>query len=249
MHCLARLRAAVGADSIVLFAFALPDVFRGMATSAFKSAYGAPDVRPRIAIQVADTADLREAVYRFRYDIYVRELRRPQKDADHARGRIEDALDETGINLAAVDSVTGAVVGCVRTNLLRRGRLPLYERLYGTREWSAAQRDEASITTRMMVTRPLRRTSLPLRIAIAVYCLGIRERIATDVIDCNDPLRDFFARLGYVWRGHIEHPEYGRVNLMELALSDAAHLASTRSPFVPFLKRRDADSMASTSQD
>jgi hypothetical protein len=54
-----------------------------------------------IRIREASNHEELEAIFGFRYRIYVDEMGRPQKDADHDRRRIRDALDDTAFNLAA----------------------------------------------------------------------------------------------------------------------------------------------------
>ncbi len=70
-----------------------------------------------IRIAVVDSEEAREALFRFRYDIYVREMHRPQKHADHARGRLADPLDANAINLVAWQG--DRIVGCVRMSFRR----------------------------------------------------------------------------------------------------------------------------------
>ena len=70
-------------------------------------------------IRLAATDVELEALYAFRYRIYVEEMGRPQKYADHDMRRIRDPLDETGRNLVAWDN--SEIVGCVRVNFARDG--------------------------------------------------------------------------------------------------------------------------------
>ena len=52
-------------------------------------------------IRRAETSDELEAVYHFRYLIYVEEMQRKQAYADHVRRRIVDPLDDGAVNLVA----------------------------------------------------------------------------------------------------------------------------------------------------
>ncbi len=190
-----------------------------------------------IEIVQAVVPDVREAVFRFRYDIYVREMGRPQKDADHSRKRIEDALDETALLLAARDTGTGAVVGTVRTNVLGDGDIGVYAHLYGLQHLFAPERATTSITTRLMVERTKRGTVLAARLAAALYTYGLDRGVETDYIDCNAHLVPFFTHLGYLPVRLISHPEYGIVTLLRLDLQDAAHLQRAGSPFAALYER------------
>ena len=50
---------------------------------------------PGLEIRTADTDEEREAVYRFRYDVYVEEMGRYRATADHGRRRLVDPEDAT----------------------------------------------------------------------------------------------------------------------------------------------------------
>jgi GNAT superfamily N-acetyltransferase len=186
-----------------------------------------------MAIDIIDATDpsVREAVFRFRYDIYVREMRRRQKDADHERQRVEDILDRDAILLAAVDTGSGRVVGTARSNIVGRSEIGVYDRLYGLDALSARERTVTTITTRFMVDRERRGTVLAMQLARSLFARGAARGITTDYIDCNEPLVPFFERLGYRSIRTVEHPDYGAVRLMRLDLRDDGHLARVGSPF------------------
>lgn len=47
------------------------------------------------AVHTARTQEEREAVYRFRYEAYIEEMRKDYEDADHKKGWIHDVEDDT----------------------------------------------------------------------------------------------------------------------------------------------------------
>lgn len=186
-----------------------------------------------MAIDIIDAVDphVREAVFRFRYDIYVREMRRRQKDADHARCRVEDPLDRTALLLAAVDTVSGRIAGTARGNIVAGSDLGLYERLYGLDTLSRAERASTSITTRFMVDRVHRGSILAVQLARALFARGAARGVTADYIDCNEPLVPFFERLGYQSVRTIEHPDYGEVRLMRLEVRKEGYLSRPAGAF------------------
>lgn len=193
-----------------------------------------------MAFDIIDAVEpgIREDVFRFRYDVYVREMGRTQKDADHDRGRIEDALDSDAVLLAARHAITHGVAGTVRANLAGGRHLGLYEDVYGLWRLSGAERRVASITTRMMIERRLRKSPLALNLALALFERGLDRGVEIDFIDCNDHLVAFFEHLGYRRVGPIGHPDYGRVTLMRLDVHDLAHFRRVGSPFAGVHERR-----------
>jgi hypothetical protein len=184
-----------------------------------------------ISIQrVTSAADL-EAVYRFRYSIYVEEMRRPQRYALHAERTILDPLDVSAHVFSA--TVNGCVVGTVRCNVLARSDVGHYLVLYGLNELPHDLRRSTTITTRLMVAPRYRHGTLATRLASAIYEFGLRIGITQDFIDCNPPLDIFFTRLGYLrHKTDVLHPEYGSVCVMRLNLTDANHLRQIGSPFM-----------------
>lgn len=184
---------------------------------------------------VTDPADL-EKIYRFRYQVYVEEMHRFQKDADHVRRRITDALDIGGINIAAFEG--DEVVGVVRANESRNSRLGPYERFFQLDRMAPGQHpDHTSIVTRLMIAPHLRRSTLAVRLCIECYTLGLEEGIKWCFIDCNDHLVDFFQGMGFrPYIGKVVHEEYGEVTPMRLRLQDLKHLDAVRSPFAACLR-------------
>ena len=170
------------------------------------------------------------ALYAFRYRVYVEEMGRVQKHADHAARRIRDPLDATGHNLVALDGPR--IVGCVRLNFAADGGLDYYRHLLRMDALAPGYPRQVSLSTRLMVAPGRRGSALALRLCLACYDHGRRHGIRWNFIDCNDHLVEFFRRLGYVPTHRARHEEYGDVNVMRLDLQDRAHLEACNSPFL-----------------
>lgn len=183
------------------------------------------DIRP-----VVTDHELRQ-VYQFRYSVYVEEMKRPQRYANHESRIVVEPLDTHAHILAAFDK--DKLVGTVRINFCRDSNLNYYEELYGLREFASHHYPFAvSITTKFMVAREYRRTLLSARLATELYKLALREGIKVDFIDCNAHLESYFESLGYRrYKPPVNHHEYGQVLPMMLNLTDLNHLKHVRSPF------------------
>src|SRR5688572_20182496 len=105
--------------------------------------------RPTYSIRLATTDAERRAIYQLRYRIYVEEMRRPQKDADHAARLIVDSLDSFACLFGAWQGTE--CVGTVRQNLLRDGDIGAYREMYRLETLDAAEAARTSITTRLMI--------------------------------------------------------------------------------------------------
>lgn len=186
-------------------------------------------------IRVVEDVEGLEKIYRFRYQVYVEEMQRLQKDADHARRRIRDVLDDSAIHIAAFDG--DEVVGVLRANESRHTRLGFYESFFQLERLGNDHPQHTSIVTRLMIAPHLRRSTLAVRLCIEAYTLGLEEGIKWCFIDCNDHLVDFFRGLGFrPYIGKVRHEEYGEVTPMRLRLNDLAHLDAVRSPFAACLR-------------
>ncbi|HEV2335797.1 MAG TPA: GNAT family N-acetyltransferase [Stellaceae bacterium] len=191
-----------------------------------------------IPIRLVSTSHELEAIYQFRYQVYVEEMRRHQFYADHSAKKIEDPLDRGATNFAALQD--NEVVGTVRVNFPRTSNIEYYEAFMDMCSAGCFHPSATSICTRLMVAPRLRRTSLAMRLTQASYEFGLRNRIRYNFIDCDDHLIGFFIRLGYIVHRRAEHPEYGMGNVMRLDLLDRPRLVRQRSPFLAILDQSGA---------
>jgi GNAT superfamily N-acetyltransferase len=187
-----------------------------------------------IEIRKVRTESEANAVFRLRYDVYVEELRRTQRCADHTSRLIAEPLDSCANLLCAYDGQR--LVGTVRTNYTRCSPLAEYEHLYEMERAGTAHPHSTSVTTKLVVAPQYRGTVLAYRLAAATYVLALRDGIQFDFVDVYPARVAFFERLGY--RIHVPqavHPEYGQVVVMCLGMRDEAHFRKVKSPFLRYL--------------
>jgi hypothetical protein len=189
-----------------------------------------------IEIRKVRTTSEARAVFRLRYEVYVEELGRTQRHADHAARTIEEPLDACANVFCAYDGPR--LVGTVRSNYARCSSLNEYEALYEMRRCGAAHPQSTSVTTKLVVVPDYRPSMLAYRLAGATYYTGLCDGVLFDFVDVYPARVPFFERLGY--RVHLPqamHPEYGAVIVMRLGMRDAQHLAAVNSPFLRLLAR------------
>ncbi len=170
------------------------------------------------SVRLALTHAEKELLYSFRYRVYVEEMSRRQKYADHQLRRIEDPLDATGLNLVAWEGQN--VVGCIRVNLAWLGGVDYYCDLLRMSEFVPSYPEGVSVCTRLMVAADRRGSTLAFRLSDASYRLGMQHGVKWNFIDCNDHLVSYFMKHGYAWTHRPVHEEYGEVNAMLLDLSN-----------------------------
>jgi len=181
---------------------------------------------------MATSVEDQEAIYRFRYRIYVKLMRRRQEHVDHRLRTVQEPLDDRG--QIAFAMARGRVVATLRTNYLDDPAAEYYRRLYRSDLFEEVQLNRMTVTSKLMIAPEFRGTSLVLRlVAYMTRQLHYKEGVLFDLIDCNAPLVPFFERLGYDSHiGRALHREYGRVQPMFIALRDLEHLAARRSPLL-----------------
>lgn len=182
-----------------------------------------------IEIRPPASADELHSVYRLRYAVYVDEMNRVQRHADHDRKVIIEPFDATAVILGAFES--GVAVGTVRSNVSAQTDLLFYPHLYEMSIVGSFHPGNTSVTTKLVVAKPFRGTRLAIQLACAIYDAGRERGIEFDFIDCNPDMVSLYERLGYRrYRSEVVHPEYGVVIPMVLALSDLRHLIAVKSP-------------------
>jgi len=177
-----------------------------------------------------------EELFRFRYKIYVEEMHRMQFYACHKTKTIIDPLDRYAHQVVAHRN--GEIVGCIRANLLRRGPVGDYLDFYNLDKMAPAKRQNASICTRLMVSKEQRRTSVSIDIFKHLYEFGLAHNIETSHMDCNRHLIGFFEKFGYEFLYRTQHDEYGDVAVLRLFLEDYERLIEMNSPFAETARRR-----------
>ncbi len=192
-----------------------------------------------VRIHTAHSAGHAHDIFRIRYEVYVEELGRAQLHADHQARTIREPLDEHALIWVAYEDER--LVGTVRVNHANESDLGDYTALYEMARVGAAHPKRTSITTKLIVARDYRNSTLAYRLAMAGYRGMLQNGILHDFIDVFPARVPFFERLGY--RIHIpeaHHPEFGSVVVMSLAIRDAAHLERVGSPLLRYVAREAA---------
>jgi hypothetical protein len=200
-------------------------------------------IRNRFELFEAVDTQMRNDIYRFRYRIYVEQMGRRQKYADHANRRIVEPLDESARIYAAY--LNGTIVGTIRGNRFSDSATAYYRRLYRIDDRFAFQPDEMSLTTKLMFDPTLRGSLYPIRL-IVHYARDFNAQRACkiDFLDCNRRLLPFFLKLGYVdYLGWVFHSEYGTVRPLFCPADQVLRLQQLRSPLAAIARDLHDDNM------
>ena len=146
--------------------------------------------------EAVDTA-ARNDVYRFRYRIYVEQMGRRQKYADHVRKLIVEPLDEAARIYAAY--LDGIIVGTIRGNRFSDLATGYYRKIYRIDDRFPLSPDQMSLTTKLMFDPGLQRSLYPIRL-IVHYARDFNSgRLCKiDFVDCSRWLLPFFLKLEHM---------------------------------------------------
>lgn len=191
-------------------------------------------VRERVSFRVARSASEREAIYKLRYRVYVEEMGRNQKWADHPSRRIEEPLDAKGILIGAF--LGNELIGTCRLNFTHDPAIE-YRELYDFERFERLFPRKVMFTSKLMILPQYRGSALFLDFMRACFRLSLEAGAEANVIDCNDHLVGVFTRLGFrQYQEKVEHPLYGWVTPMVMFHFDLDHYRRVRSPLGPIVE-------------
>ena len=181
-------------------------------------------------IQVARRDEDRERIFRFRYDVYVTEMGKSPAEADHQKKIIRDELDEDAHLLYAEDE--GQIFGTVRLNCRSKKKFPdVWEQRYDIEKFAPSFGDHISMTSRMMVARDYRGSSVPAALVGAVYSAGREMGSKFDFCNCAPSLLEFYEQIGFrrFTDGFVDEDNGYHVPLV-MVVRDTQYLRQVRSP-------------------
>ena len=170
----------------------------------------------------------------FRYEVYVKELKRRQKYANHNDQTITDPLDSFSTNVVA--RIGNRIVACVRASLCRDGDIGYYKSFYKIGDYFSSL-DEITISTQLMIHKDYRKYKAAKLLIEKVYEFVLVSGMKFCFIDCNEPLEYMFQKFGFRTLFKDTHHEYGLVNVMIIELNDIDYFNSIRSPFAKVYQR------------
>lgn len=192
-------------------------------------------------VSLAASRAEKDAIYRFRYRIYVEELQREIGGVDHRRRMVCDAEDEKHYTHHFYVGEPDAIEGVVRLRVWGAGEMPqdmatkLSLDLFG----AATSRLRTSEIGRFMID-PKRRGSLILpSMARRTYeFLAAEQEVDLSFCYCRPGLVDYYRRLGARPYGAelVDEPEGMEVPLVSV-LSDLAYYRQVKSPMAHWVKK------------
>ena len=199
-------------------------------------------------VSLARTPAQREAVYRLRYDVYMRELKKGYlENVDHEHAWIRDPEDEqAGVSIfytGTEDSMTGSL----RLQVWEPGRIPqaVCER-YSLHLFPGIEAHKVSEAARLVIRSDMRGGRLLASLALTAFEHVVANHdVFVCFLYCSPGLVRAYMRLGFrPYPGYVIPNEDGIRLPMFLVAADIEHLESIGSPLAPLMQRRfPADAM------
>lgn len=192
-------------------------------------------------VHLARTPEEREAVYRFRYRIYVEELQREIGGVDHERRMVRDAEDDKPYSHHFYAGPADNIEGVVRLRVWDAGAVPteIAGKLSLHRFGPAQARMRTCEIGRFMID-PKRRGSrvLPSMARRTYEFLANESRVDLSFCYCRPGLVDYYRRLGARPYGAepVDEPEGMELPLVSV-LSDYAYYRQVKSPMAHWVKK------------
>lgn len=183
-----------------------------------------------LEIKTAETAEERQRIFRFRYEVYVDEMGKKPSVTNHEARTIQDELDDGAILLYA--EADGELVGTVRLNVMRQKPFPeTWQRLYHIPAFAADYGDQMSMTSRMMVAKQWRGSAVSAALVVAVYHAGRNAGSLFDFCNCAPSLIEFYEQIGFRrFAPGFEDADNGYRIPLVMLVRDLDHLKQVRSP-------------------
>lgn len=191
----------------------------------------------------AETPEEQEAIYRFRYEIYVEEMRRYRSIADHERRLLIEPDDARSRHYYARRD--GRFAGCMRftwggdaafveRHVEQYDLAPFLEKLPA---------DALVVGERFMIRPDYRGTDLLFRMFCSYLAFVNERRIQLIFGDCEPHLLNVYLGLGFrtYTRRHVNSTETGYLIPLVMVAEDIDYFRAAGSPLVSVLKDFGAD--------
>jgi CRP-like cAMP-binding protein len=190
-------------------------------------------------VHEAITREEREAVYAFRYTVYVEELGRELGGADHVRRVVRDDDDDAVGSIHLYTGSISDISGSVRLRIWQPGQIPSHDfHLLSMDRFPGIGAMVVSELGRLMIRPSLRGRLLLPALVREVYQRGASAGVDLGFCYCAPGLVQHYRRLGF--RPYTA-PLVPTVDGLHVALvgipSDAAYLRSVGSPVASLVSR------------
>ncbi len=175
-------------------------------------------------------------LYKLRYSVYIEDLKYRLPNADHKLKILKDCLDNTG-HLYGV-FINNEAVGTLLTNYVKHSDLGHYTELYKMHELANGSYFDSSISTKFIVRKDYRSSSIAFRLACTTLTHQAKDNIVYSFIDCIPGNVSFFVRLGFnISQDNLYHPEFGHGVALMIELQNIEELEKNNSLYLKYYRK------------
>jgi len=184
-------------------------------------------------IKIASSQQEKEAIYRFRYKVYMEELNKHHIAADHANKMMFNEADDHTILYYADDGKD--VIATVRS---QRGIEGVFTKddneFFGIDEFEKyIDYKKIAIVDRLIVDKAFRHSALAHEMMLATYLGGLEVGTRICFITCDEKLLPMYLRYGFrIYTEPALLSSGEKRNKLVLCLCDRDYLQKVRSPFL-----------------
>jgi hypothetical protein len=189
-------------------------------------------------VNIAETKAEKESIYKFRYQLYVREYGKNPETADHQKQWLKNELDHTGV-LVYIDNDYGDMLGSMRMNFSHQTRFPLninqmFNLDYFTKKFG---KEKYALITGVTISQVTQNFLTPATLYSFFYCYCRKHEIPFAFSWCPSYMLKYLTKLGFRrFTKEVINTDLGvRIPLL-LVCDDHKYLEKINSPFEPFTK-------------
>lgn len=200
----------------------------------------------QVQISIATTKDEKEAIYKFRYQVYIEEMGKPLESADHAKGVIYDPLDDRSVLVYA--KTNAAIIGTSRLTIAKAAAFPVpLQKIFSMDEFeNLYPQAPLSLATKLAVKAEYRGSQVLYSISNKAYEVWREHNVQYTFGGCNPCLIPLYEQLGFQrFAANFTDPGYGMLTPLVLIVEDISHFRAVRSPFYRIARRWTNDPMSS----
>jgi N-acyl-L-homoserine lactone synthetase len=195
---------------------------------------------------LARSEEEREAIYRFRYRVYVDELGLSPPQADHERRRLADAHDQVGLSYGLMEE-GGNVVGSLRCIFMAdvQDLAPFVAKFAMEPAIRAFGVAAVATTSRFMLDPKLRQGMSILHLMRLAYEDARARGVRLNYGDCSPHMLPFYEGMGY--RRYVapyNDTAYGFKLPILMLVGDRRHFAAVRCPLARLAEAHSDDAQA-----
>lgn len=187
-----------------------------------------------IAVHVAESQLEKREVYRFRYQVFVEEMKKSIKIAEQNAGMLIDPMDDQSLLLYAHND-TG-IVGTLRLTFGNAGQFPQeLAEIFCMEQFQMLGGDtdkKLCLTTKLAIKEGFRGSQVLYMLMSKAYELARTSRTKFAYGGCNPHLVALNEQMGFRrFARNFTDPGYGLLIPLVMVVEDLEHLRAVRSPF------------------